>query len=455
MALPEKKGCRIFAGTRDVLYFPPGSRTGSSGRKFTEESLPYLKVMPDQDASYPLNFKSPFTYFLQHKDEEAAPWGAMVYSDGSGILERSTRAVKTRKIFCWGQDYFGSRRQDFSTESGQGEYLEMQSGLAPSTEYGLVMEENSSLSFTQAFGPLQVDAGDAGDPSYDISHAIVRAVLNTVLPADKLDKQEKYFHTLSALSCSKILSFGHGWGALENLRRMAENIPSQTDHLVCPPESLTEEQYPWLALLNGEPIRELSSDQVPKSWMTDISYLPYLQAYIKEYPESYTARLYTGVLLYENEFQQEAVEIWDEASRITPLPIILRNLAYSSSATGFTLEALAYMERINWSSYPNIDRAFLEEYYSLLLEDGQYQRMFRHYQNLPRRKRESEPLLILACEAAIELDEFSFLDNAFAREYATLHYTDSRMHDIWEQYVEKKELEPEELPQVLSLYIEN
>lgn len=454
MALQETEGCRVFSGTKQALYSAPGSQIDSPMHSFENEPVAEMKIIPGTDTSYPSHFQTPFTYFLQDSEKERAPWGALTYPEGNGFFERSTSALKTRKVFCWGTGSVSQNWRDFLTEPGKGNYMELHSGLAPSTQYGVIMEEGSTLSFTQAFGTFQLAQGDANDTSYDVSHAIVRAVLNSILSADEMEAREKQFSSVSTIPCSKILSFGYGWGALENTRRMVENLPLLSQHLTFPPESFTDEQYDWLALFSNKPIRELKGDRVPKSWIADMNYLPFLQNYIIEHPDSNTAKLYAGVILYENDFHQEAIDLWKSAGTNSPLPIIQRNLAYTSSVMGFTLEALTYMEGINWQAYPNIDSSFLEEYFSLLLEDKQYKRMFQHYQYLPRLKRENENLRILACEAAIELKEFIFLENTLSADYATIHYSDSRLIDIWRRYMELKELEIDTIPETLDYHIE-
>jgi len=453
IALPEEERCRIFSGTRDVLYPVPGSKKFSRTPSYGRGSLPQIELLSDEDASYPMSFKKAGTYYLQNPSDAEAPWGAVTYEDGSGFLERSTQPLRIRGMFCWGGDATGDHWRRFLNQNEQNGYIELQARLTPTSLHGMDIPAEENISYTHVFSALHLDAADATDPSYEVSQAIVRAVANTVIPPAKLTEQHGHFTQLASLPCTKILSTGSGWGALENTRRIIEDLPLLPEQLTFPAESFTDEQYDWLALLNREELQELEGDQIPLSWMIDLNYLPYLKDYLAKHPASIKVRLLTGVMLYENDFTKDAVKLWKEAQLIKPLPILLRNLACSAATTGFTLEALTYMERINWSAYPNIDISFWEEYFELLIEDGHYRKMFDLYQDLPRRKRETESVLILACEAAIELGEFSFLEHALEWEYISLAPDDNRMIKIWQRYVEEKNPEEQDLPENLDFYI--
>jgi len=450
MDLPEEEGCRIFSGTKDVLYPVSGSKNFSATPSFARGALPDIKALAPEDASYPLNFSRAGAYFLQNSETDEAPWGAITYSDGNGFLERSTQPLKTRGMRCFGTNAAGNNWRRRLTSANTNGYVTLQAGLTKTSLHGMDIGGNSVISFTQAFGALKLDAADTTDTSYDLSQAIVKAVSNTVIPAAKLNELHQAFSSHDTIPCTKILYSGSGWGALENMRRILEDLPPLPQYLFFPAESFTEEQYDWLALLSREPLRELEGDQIPASWMTDINYLPYLKAYLEDHPDSVTARVLAGVLLYENDFSKDAVKLWKEAMAIRPLPIILRNLAFSANSAGFTLEALTYMERINWNAYPKIDIAFWDEYFQLLLEDRQYRKMYSLYQNLPRVRREVESLRVLACEAALELKDYTFLEHAFKIDFITLGSDDSRMKDIWLSYAEIKGLKAADLPKNLN-----
>jgi len=453
ICLPEEARCRIFSGTHDVLYPLPGSRQSGRTSSFGRSSLPKLPLLADEDASYPMTFKKTGAYYLQNPADAEAPWGAVTYGDGSGFVERSTQPLRIRGLFSWGNDAAGHRWRKFLNGAEEKSFIELRTRITPTPLHGMDIPAEETITYTQAFGALKLDAADATDSSYEVSQAIVRAVANAVVPPEQLTRQHQRFFELASLPCSKILSFGSGWGALENMRRISKDLPLLAEQLAFPAESFTDEQYDWLVLLNRGELIELQGDQIPLSWMTDLNYLPYLKDYLTRHPDSIKIRLLAGVMLYENGFSKDGVKLWKEALLIKPLPILLRNLAYSAATTGFTLEALTYMERIDWKAYPKIDVSFWEEYFELLIEDGHYRKMFELYQDLPRRKRETESVLILACEAAIELSEYSFLEHAFSRKYISLSPDDSRMIDIWQRYIDEKEPEEPELPDYLDFYI--
>ncbi|MDL2296211.1 DUF5107 domain-containing protein, partial [Lachnospiraceae bacterium OttesenSCG-928-E19] len=375
ISLTEDASCRFFSGTKDVLFPIPDSKRFQRTFSYGRATLPNIPQLGSSDASFVGSLDKAGAYFLQNPTTAEAPWSSIVYEDGHGFLERSTQPMRSRGVTYWGNESPGKYWKQLLQNSEEHSYLEVSSLLTPTPLHGMDIAARDVISYTQGFGAITLNSDDAMEPSYELSHAIVNAVVNTVIPAGKVTELHKTFSLFASLPCSKVLFAGTGWGALENTRRIMSDAPILPEHLFFPAESFTEEQYDWLALLSHEELPELQENELPLAWMVDINYLPLLKDYIVKYPESVKARLHAGIILYENGFPKDAVKIWQEALRIRSLPILSRNLSYSASSAGFTLEALSYMEHIHWASASNLDVAFWEEYFELLLEDGHYRKM--------------------------------------------------------------------------------
>ncbi|MEF9941410.1 MAG: DUF5107 domain-containing protein [Lachnospiraceae bacterium] len=453
IAAKEQPGCRIFSGTKDVIYIEPQSMTMGSEHTFGRGELPLLPVLPDVDASYPLNSTYTNEFFFQNSKQECAPWEAITYTDGSVFFERSTQPLRIRKMFCWGKHQGGRNWCDFLSVPKKSQYVEIQAGFAPTQLHDICMEANSVISFTQIFGALSIEPQDGTNESYEFSQAIVRAAVQSTLSTEDVLEQDKTYHALSTLPCTSILHSGHGWGALEQVRRIEQNEPLFPIQLSFPAESITEEQYYWLALLQGQELPELSGTQCPNSWMIDTAYRPYLERYLDAHPTSSTAALLLGTILYENDEYEKAITLWKQGYTWNPLPLFCRNLAYSAKQEDDIPQAIMYMEQIPWNEHPTIDHAFLEEYYELLLLDKQWRKVYDHFHALPSALQQAERLMILTCEAAIELDEFVFLEDAFSKEYALIREGETKMTDFWFRYAKKRGIDESQLPKALDLRV--
>lgn len=340
------------------------------------------------EASYPHRFKEKFSFLFSQEPKESHPWIVLTTSSSSGTFLRSSTKIHTQKAI-------------YANDS----FVELQAGSNADMTDGWVLDANESLSFTHAIGSITFEEGDADYESYNISHSIVKGMVNYTLPAGKLEQQELYFQQFTSLPCSKMLSFGEGWGALENMRRIFDNQPLLSESLVFPTESFTNQQYEWLAILNKTELPDLTGYQLPKAWVSDMNYLTHIQSYLATFPNNVMALLFLGTIFYENHFTDQAIEAWKLALEREPLTILLRNLSHAAHAMGFTSEALSYMEQIKWQSQLNIDQTYLEEYFALLLEDEQYQKMLDHYNRLPAKLQQYDTIHAQALTALTALDK--------------------------------------------------
>lgn len=454
IAARETPGCRVFSGTREVLFIEPFSQEEGAEHCFGHGQLPNIPSLPGADASYPLNFDYGNEYFFQNPVTDNSPWEAISYTDGRVFFERSTQPLRIRKMFCWGSHSGGRNWCDFLALPGQGDYVEIQAGLAPTQLHGMNMAGNSSISFTQIFGALTIppDAGNAED--YEYSRKFIQQAVETQLPAATVLTSDAYYKTLSQTPCGEILHLGQGWGALENKRRTSEGRKTLPEHLNFPDSSLSPQQQWWLQLISGEPLPEGGGEDSPKlplSWMTDSNYLPYLKRYEERYPKCSTALLHHGIIAYENGQWETAVSLWEQALDIKPQPILYRNLACAKHQKGDLEGALECMEQITWSEYLHLDYAFLQEYFSLMGEKQNWDRIFALFAKLPNEYQQNERLFLSACEAAMHLKKWDFLRPAFEREYASIREGETKITRIWLEYAKAHNISTADLPKNLDL----
>lgn len=453
IAVREEPGCRVFSETKEVIYIEPDSLNTASGHAYGHGQLPYLPVLPGVDVSYPLHFDYANEFFFQNSEDLSSPWEAITYTDGFCFYERSTQPLRTRKMFCWGRHSGGRNWLDYLALPGQGNYVEIQAGLSPTQMHGMDMPADSTLSFTQVFGSTAIAPGDGNHESYDRSASIVRNAVNAALSADQVLRMDQQFQKLSSFPCTRLLYTGHGWGALENQRREKEGKPLLPRQFYFPSQSLTDDQADWTALMNGQKLPELTLENLPSSWMTNPDFIPYLISYLQDNPDSVTAMSHLGIILYESGHYEQAADLWKKAVSINPLPLLWRNLAFAAHQDGDLSKALSYMERISFEEYMQSDYAFLEEYFSLLLEDSQWSKVYDLYLKLPVEYHTLERLLIPACKAALELEEYAFLESAFEYEFSQIREGETTLTTIWFEYARRKGIPFDQLPAHLDMRV--
>lgn len=451
IAVREEPGCRIFSGSKDVMYIEPKSMEGGREHSFGHAQIPDLPVIPGKDASYPESFHFSSEYFFQNGEEQISPWEAISYKDGSVFFERSTQPLRIRKMFCWGNHEGGQHWRDYLSIPGKGDYVEIQAGLSPTQLHTTPMKAGSVMSFTQCFGGLVVEPEDANAKDYEVAHMCVKTAVNGALSAQKVVEMNERFKNMSSIPCSKILHTGTGWGALELARRIKENQPLFPQQFSFPAETISDAQQMYLGLLNDSRLPVLEGAHVPEAFLVDPAYQSYLETCLEKENDNAMAHLLLGSLLYEKGQDEEGIAHWEAALKVTDAPILWRNLAFAASQHGDNEKALHYMEQAHLEKYDDIDHAFYEEYFKYMLIAGKYREVFEKYAKLPASMKEEELLYVKACEAAIKLNEFEFLEEAFKREYALIREGETIISDIWFEYAKKKGIPETEIPKHLDM----
>ena len=438
IALPENEGCRILSNTDQVLYVKPES-VNSQGtfHGFGRGVLPQLPSLPGKDASYPLSFHYSSEYFFQTPEWVKHPWEAVFYTDGSVFYERSTSFLRYRKMFCWGNLPGGRHWCDFLSEEGRGDYIEIQAGLAPTQVHGYPMPGNTEWNFSQFFGVTDLSPGD-GRGEWRASRDRIHSRIDTLLPGEEIDRLYRQYADLEKAEPEDIIHQGTGWGALEGKRRRrsGENRPIPRG-LIFPDTSLAGPQKTWVKLLEqGRTGGPEQGDAV--SWITDESWIPYLEESSRNEPENPWPLLYLGVLHMEAGNKSEALECWRKSIDRSPLPVAWRNIAWVLKARGEREEAVKALLQAARMEGEHPSRHLSEELMDLLVSCNRIEEAWEFYSALPGSIRNHERLVAGAAGAALKMKKHDFLEKALNREFAMIREGDRRLVDLWFSYQNQK-----------------
>ncbi len=444
IAVQATKGLRVFSGTRDVIYLDPDSISDNTNpiRVFGRTELPFLPTLPGKDSSYPANATYSNEFFFQNPADVNNCWSAGVYEDGRIFYEASTLPLRFRKMFCWGSHEGGQRWCEYLANKEEGNYVELQAGLAPTQLNSIYIPGRTSWSFTQVIGEAYTtEIGKAYDEDYERAQRFLSDIVHAVMPAERIEAYDREFMKKAQLPVTEILSAGSGWGALEAKRGC--RIPVSMHF---PEDSIGFEQQPWLCLIEKGYLPEESPDIAPASWMVDVQYLPLLKNSLKaEGGDHYLSRLHLGVMLYELGEREEGASQWEKSLEMCRSPFALRNLAYDAKQKGETERAVELMEQaVNLENF-TIDKGFSEEFMDLLLETCQFARAWEFYVSLPKEFQSQDRLSMQAAVASVELEQpdFEFIESIFTRDIACIREGDNTLTDLYYRYhVRKLLLEP-------------
>jgi tetratricopeptide (TPR) repeat protein len=412
IAVEETPKARVFSTTDEVIYIDHEIKGFGLG------NLPILPTVPDADVTYPLNFPFSNEYFFQTPETYKAPWEAVSYEDGKLFYERSTSMLRYRKMFCWGHHPGGRRWCDFLANPGEGNYIEIQSGLAPTQLHGLDMPAHTEWDFTQVFGLADIDVEQTEQQDWQQANDYVHACVDARIGEAEVYELHRKLQAEARRAPGPKLYEGSVWGSLElqrrernDDRRALEGFDFSTKN-----EAPDTEHLDWVMLLNEGRMPERDVNEAPRSWMVQDEWLDLLTASLQDEANgNWNAYMHLGVMLYERSREDEANEAWRKSIQHKPSAWVYRNLAVVMKQKGKLDEAADLMEKAWKVSQSFPDRALAEEYLNLLVEGGQYETAWRLYQSLPAEFAGSDRIQIIVGAAALELNEEAFIQPSFAK----------------------------------------
>ena len=202
VAAPMSDGTRVLAPAEySIEHIWPGNNLGRCDFPRT-----------DWDASYPDNWENATSVFFR---APSAPrkFIASVDKGGYGLLQTSTAEMEGRKFFYFGSAQGGQNWMDYLAKPGEGNYLEIQSGVAPTQNQRFELAAGEELEWTEAYVPVQLDAGRAHDADFNVASAHAATTLDGLVPADELARVDAFLREQARLPLDTRFSEGEAWGA--------------------------------------------------------------------------------------------------------------------------------------------------------------------------------------------------------------------------------------------------
>jgi Domain of unknown function (DUF5107) len=311
VAVASSPGTRVVVPSRSAFEF-------TYARRLRRVPVP---GPGGSDLTYPLAASRTSDHFFE-LDPGRLPWIAAVDAAGVGLLQVSTRRLRGRKLFTWGDSPGGRRWQEFLTGSTQS-YFEIQGGLTRTQLEHVPLGPGATWSWTEVYGPVSVPAdavhGEWADAVECLAPAVAEARAESVLGGDARADDDRHGERVHA---------GSGWGALESLRReVAREPPSPVIDRLFPRSSLGDDQEDWIALLETGTL----PSGTPRSYVVGRAWSGLLDAAA----DSAASMLHRGVVRWSAGHREAAVEAWQAACELEPdsWPA-LRNLAAASGLMG-------------------------------------------------------------------------------------------------------------------------
>ncbi len=336
IAVPETPETRVIAPADDTFinYF--------GNNHYVLDQKP-IKYVMDVDISYPNNLPRSIDFFyrIDKKDDK---WITSVDKDGYGLIQCSTKELIGRKLFLWGQGAGGKNWNQFLSDGTNSGYVEIQAGLAYTQLEHIPMQDGEVWSWVEGYGALN---GDKNEMHGSRSQAIKEAEngLAKIFPNGMTDTLDAAKEITAELG--DFVLIGSGWGALENLRRVADGEISLSDTYVFPENCLTETQLEWIYFIKNNVLAQRPVDEEPKGYLVDALWCERLEKAITK-PENnhWYAYMHLGVMRYAAGDVNGAKEAFEKSVDLTPNAWCYRNLAMIwRNELGDKAKAVEYMTK--------------------------------------------------------------------------------------------------------------
>ena len=349
IALPEVKGSRVVV---------PATTTFANWYQGGNHMLAKLSLPDGEgfDGTYPVSFPIVRDHFYNIPDD-SRKYECLFYPDGYGFCHVSTKNLKGRKLFVWGQSQGGRHWNKKLLGPEQDAYIEVQAGLGRSQQECLPMPPRTAWEWLEGYGAVRI-APEKVFGEWQTAIDEVTALLDEMIPAADLETMLAETRQSIALKPGKTVITGSGWGALEEMR-MNEKLSAQLDF-----GTIGDEQKIWADLLKNNCITDdnIFSYLISEPWFNKVS----------QAEESWQKEYFSALYYYRKGDLRSADEALEKAKNGSRKHILhlLANLRMKQGRMQEAAEAI-YLA----GKETPADASFNKEVLKMLLGLGEYEKM--------------------------------------------------------------------------------
>ena len=381
MAVPEFEKGKIIVPARKAFTF--------DNDRVCKVDIPYVK---GTDILHYNNIPVSVDYFFDIEETEPK-YIANVNEKGYGLLQLSTKRLKSRKLFSWGHTPASRHWQEFLTQDS-GNYIEIQAGLGK-TQYGCIpMGPLTAWEWMEQYGPIQLTPEQMA-----ASHEDAFQKLTTQLVAEqRLERLEKKLRDTKEMARTKgrLIQKGSGYGAMEVQNKMSSHLEFALEE-----EGLKK----WMQFRETGLLHCQSPLEKPDEFFQDDAVFQMLQKTIGDKnKENWYAHYHLGVQYCINGDLEKAEQTLTAAARLSENPWVCHGLGclylrkgQRQASAHWILKGLGMRKK---------DISYLKESFKLLLMNKSYAAMEQAYQELDAEEQTMERLKLYHVLALHQLGRY-------------------------------------------------
>lgn len=409
VAAPMSKGMRVLApADYSIEHVLPGNELAR---------FPF----PDPsrfDGSYPDRWRDSTSVFFRKPDAERL-FIAALDADGIGLAQTATAALQGRKFFYFGTGSGGQQWMDYLARPGEGDYIEIQSGIAPTQNQRFELAPNSEVHFTEVYGALSVDPAKAHDADYQMAARAAGEAVDARFPAAELADVDAFLTDVSRRPLTQRLADGSSWGGRQEKltgKPLATGLDFTVKHAAdC-----------WDELVTTGRFSEASLKKVPTDFAVSESWVEALETSRDKSGETWLHALLLGIATLDNGDRDAARALFERSIALKPTWLGRRQRALvTNDPDAADRDYLAA-----WAG-GGAPPALAAEIVALLVKHGRLERLRMFASSLPDSALTDERVHLGRAMVAAEAGDLDLLERLLGRHFATVREGENLLDELW------------------------
>jgi hypothetical protein len=409
IAAPMSAGTRVLSPVDySIEHVWPGNNLGRL--EFPRAPL---------DLSYPDHWENATSVFFR-QPEARRLFIASVDKVGYGLMQTATAPMQGRKFFYFGNAQGGQNWMDYLSNPGEGLYLEIQSGIAPTQNQRFELPPHSELEWTEAFSPVALDAAQAHDGDYLAAVRHAGAHLDASVPASELARVDAFLAREARQPLTTRVSFGEAWGARQEQalgRSLAEGLDFSSAH---------EPDF-WDDIAAGRPAPAVHLSRLPPAIAVSDLWVARLTQNAEAHGNSYLHELMLAIAALDRNNHDLAREHTDASLALKPSWLGYRLAALLAAdveiATGLYMKA--------WAADDAPPELAVEIAQYLMATDRPAE-LQRFVDSLSEAISDNERILLARAVVAANAGDFDTSERLLlSRPFATIREGETLLSDLW------------------------
>ena len=345
-------GVNISKSTR-VLY--PADYAVVSTDERGLSAMPFPNFNPwnngtwnSRDHSYPETYFKARENFIRGNGSFDRQSMGIVDGNGAGMIHFSDHNASGRKYWVWGNDRQDVNRMTFLSTPGNGYYLEMQAGVAPTQSQTFPLPAGETHTFLEVFAPISLDKSVAHGSDYNAAVGASHEAFDGRVPQSVVKDVNDFLTSIQDISPTRMLWRGSNWGGLHQ-DILAKNEQDSDAAPLFPGLTFDvdakahPESRAWIELVqSGTFSAETLAEASPVSWAVDDKWVRILRTSAMRYGTTWLHELHLAVCAHHRGNTKEALELYGKSFDLKPSVVAARGLALLNSSLP---EALAWYNR--------------------------------------------------------------------------------------------------------------